>query len=99
MIGILGYRRDWEILSNRESGDGFSDILIETTEPENEIGVVIELKYSSDERTLIQTAVERYSKSRIKTMMQELCNKGYRKILKYGIAFYHKKCRVMVKPN
>ena len=79
MIGILGYRRDWEILSNRESGDGFSDILIETTEPENEIGVVIELNIVAMKRTLIQTAVERYSKSRIKTMCRSCVTKGYRK--------------------
>ena len=75
MIGILGYRRDWEILSNRESGDGFSDILIETTEPENEIGVVIELKYSSDEKNLDTDCVERYSKSRIKTMCRSCVTK------------------------
>ena len=99
MIGILGYRRDWEILSNRESGDGFSDILIETTEPENEIGVVIELKYSSDEKNLDTDCRGALQQIEDKNYVQELCNKGYRKILKYGIAFYHKKCRVMVKPN
>ena len=99
MIGILGYRRDWEILSNRESGDGFSDILIETTEPENEIGVVIELKYSSDEKNLDTDCRGALQQIEDKNYEQELCNKGYRKILKYGIAFYHKKCRVMVKPN
>ena len=99
MIGILGYRRDWEILSNRESGDGFSDILIETTEPENEIGVVIELKYSSDEKNLDTDCRGALQQIEDRNYVQELCNKGYQKILKYGIAFYHKKCRVMVKPN
>ena len=99
MIGILGYRRDWEILSNRESGDGFSDILIETTEPENEIGVVIELKYSSDEKNLDTDCRGALQQIEDKNYVQELCNKGYQKILKYGIAFYHKKCRVMVKTN
>ena len=54
MIGILGYRRDWKVLSNRESGDGFSDIMIEVNDTDTNIGlgIVIELKYSSEERDL-----------------------------------------------
>ena len=75
MIGILGYRRDWEILSNRESGDGFSDILIETTEPENEIGVVIELKYSSDEKNLDTDCRGALQQIEDKNYVQELCEK------------------------
>ena len=49
MIGILGYRRDWKVLSNRESGDGFSDIMIEVNDTDTNIGlgIVIELKYRS----------------------------------------------------
>ena len=49
MLGILGYQQNWEILSNRESGDGFSDIQIETKGMEESVGIVIELKYSSEE--------------------------------------------------
>ena len=96
MIGILGYRRDWEILSNRESGDGFSDILIENKNRENRVGIVIELKYSDDEKKLDADSCEALKQIEDKNYIQELRSKGYRKILKYGIAFYHKKCRVRV---
>lgn len=43
LLGLLGHREDWYIRSNAESGDGFSDILIEIEE--EGIGIVIEVKY------------------------------------------------------
>lgn len=96
LIGILGYRRDWEILSNRESGDGFSDILIETKKRDNGAGIVIELKYSDDEKKLDTNSREALQQIEDKNYVQELRNRGYQTILKYGIAFCHKKCRVLV---
>ena len=56
---------------------------------------VSKMKPLSDIEELLETGHMEYGENYV----QELCNKGYRKILKYGIAFYHKKCRVMVKPN
>ena len=96
MIGIFGFRRDWEILSNRESGDGFSDILIKTKCQENPIGIVIELKYSENEKSLDKDCRDALQQIEDRDYGQELRNQGYQKILKYGIAFYHKKCCVKV---
>ena len=96
MIGIFGFRRDWEILSNRESGDGFSDILIKTKGQENRIGIVIELKYSENEKSLDKDCQDALQQIEDRNYGQELRNQGYQKILKYGIAFYHKKCRIKV---
>ena len=96
MIGILGFRRDWEILSNRESGDGFSDILIKTKGQESRVGIVIELKYSKNEKSLDKDCQDALQQIEDRNYGQELCNQGYQKILKYGIAFYHKKCCVKV---
>ena len=96
MIGILGFKRDWEILSNRESGDGFSDILIKTKGQENPIGIVIELKYSENEKSLDKDCRDALQQIEDRDYGQELRNQGYQKILKYGIAFYHKKCCVKV---
>ncbi len=96
MIGILGFRRDWEILSNRESGDGFSDILIKTKGQEDRTGIVIELKYSENEKSLDKDCQEALQQIEDRNYGQELRNQGYQKILKYGIAFYHKKCRIKV---
>ena len=93
LIGILGYQDAWKATSNRESGDGFSDILI-TVEDESQIGMVLELKYSKTEKSLDKDCDDALQQIEDKNYEQELWNQGYKKILKYGIAFYHKKCRV-----
>ena len=97
MIGILGYRRDWKVLSNRESGDGFSDILIEINDSDANVGlgIVIELKYSSEEKDLELDCCEALKQIKNKNYTQELRNRGFNKIIKYGISFCRKKCRVM----
>lgn len=46
LLGILGYKNNWRVSSNKESGNGFSDILIETAD--SDIGIVIEVKYSDN---------------------------------------------------
>ncbi|MCI8693038.1 MAG: hypothetical protein HFH91_09920 [Lachnospiraceae bacterium] len=48
LLGLLSHREDWYIRSNAESGDGFSDILIEIEEAG--IGIVIEVKYPNNGR-------------------------------------------------
>ena len=95
MLGILGYQQNWEILSNRESGDGFSDIQIETKGMEESVGIVIELKYSSEEKKMEQDCREALQQIKDRDYDQALRNRGYKKILNYGIAFYHKKCCVL----
>ena len=96
MLGILGYQQNWEILSNRESGDGFSDIQIETKGMEENVGIVIELKYSNEEKKMEQDCREALQQIKDRDYDQALRNRGYKKILNYGIAFYHKKCCVLV---
>ena len=39
LLGILGLKENWGITSNRESGDGYSDIMIETEDMEKGINV------------------------------------------------------------
>ena len=46
LLGILGFKENWSVMSNRESGDGFSDILIRIED--EDVGIVIEEKYASD---------------------------------------------------
>ena len=94
LLGILGFKENWSVMSNRESGDGFSDILIRIED--EDVGIVIEVKYTSDgnmekecENALQQITDVRY----IEALKQE----GIHKIIKYGIACYKKKCKVMMK--
>ena len=46
LLGLLGFKDSWGVWSNRESGDGYSDILVEIEE--KDLGIVVELKYSED---------------------------------------------------
>lgn len=93
LLGILGFQQNWSVSSNKESGDGYSDILIETED--QEIGIIIEIKYAEtgnleavSEEALKQIEDRRYE--------EQLLEEGVEHILKYGIAFYKKKCKVMV---
>jgi hypothetical protein len=93
LLGILQYKDDWIVLSNAESGTGYSDILVETPE---QIGVVLELKYAEDgnlqaycEEALQQIEEKQYDAT--------LLDDGMETIIKYGLAFYKKKCKVMIK--
>lgn len=44
LLGILKSYPDWAVKSNRESGDGFPDILLKPKNPD--AGIIIELKYA-----------------------------------------------------
>lgn len=96
LIGILGFADDWSVYSNRESGNGFSDIIIEAGYDDDAFGIVMELKWSDDEKSLDQNCRDALEQIDTRQYTQALRNDGYQKILKYGIAFYRKKCRVMV---
>ena len=89
LLGLLQYENNWEIQSNAESGEGYSDISIRT---QNRTGVVIEVKYAEDgnlekgcEEALGQIEDRKYDAA--------LQRDGMEKIMKYGIAFYKKNCR------
>lgn len=92
LLGILGAKEDWGVFSNRETGDGYSDIMIETED--SEMGIIIEIKYAGDGNLL--NACEKALKQVEETKYEEtLLENGVEKILKYGIACYMKHCKVM----
>ena len=91
LLGILGFKEDWSVLSNRESGDGFSDILIQIED--EDIGIIIEVKYAEDGN--LEEECQRAMKQIIDTRYVEaLKQEGVHTILKYGIACYKKTCKV-----
>lgn len=93
LLGILGFQDTWSVSSNKESGDGYSDVLVETDD--GEVGIVIELKYAEDGNleAACREALEQIERKRYE---EELLDDGINHILKYGIAFYKKRCRVML---
>lgn len=94
LLGILGFKENWSVMSNRESGDGFGDILIRIED--EDVGIVIEVKYADDgnlqgecEKALQQIVDIRYTEA--------LEQEGIHTIIKYGIACYRKKCKVLMR--
>ena len=94
LLGILGFKENWSVMSNRESGDGFGDILIRIED--EDVGIVIEVKYADNgnlqgecEKALQQIIDIRYTES--------LEQEGIHTIIKYGIACYRKKCKVLMR--
>ena len=94
LVGILGLKDYWGITSNRETGDGYSDIVVETENSQK--GIILEVKYAHDGNleAASQKAVEQIEKT---NYAQELQDEGIDTILKYGIAFYKKRCKVELK--
>lgn len=90
LLGLLQYQDSWLIKSNAESGEGFGDILIETSE---RTGVVIEIKYAQDNDLdkWCEKALEQIERNHYEARLIE---DGMKNIVKYGIAFYRKRCRV-----
>lgn len=87
------YGQKTMILSNAESGDGFSDILIEPEDPD--MGIVIELKYASDFSGLENACKKALQQIKDRRYADRLKNDGRSDILAYGIAFCKKRCRVI----
>lgn len=91
LLGLLRHREDWLLYSNMESGEGYSDILVE--DPEVGIGIVIEMKYREDGKLEegCREALEQIDSLRYKDRLEE---DGIETIIKYGIAFCKKRCKV-----
>ena len=92
LLGLLGYRSNWLIWSNAESGIGYSDILIEV--PTNRTGIVIEVKYADDGdlNAACEEALEQIEK---KDYVAKLKQDGMKNFIRYGIACFKKMCKVV----
>ena len=93
LLGLLrGSNPDWLIRSNRESGDGFSDILIKPENPD--LGIVIEVKYAKEFKGLDAACDAAMAQIKQKRYDETLRDEGRCDILAYGIAFCRKRCKV-----
>ena len=94
LIGILKSKSDWAVRSNRESGDGFADILVKPKNPD--AGIIMELKYANSFNNLDQACERALEQIKDRRYDQALREDGRNEILAYGIAFYKKRCKVVV---
>lgn len=90
---ILSLQKEYDITSNRESGSGRYDIVLEPKD-RNKTAFVLEFKVGDNEEELeklSQVAIEQIEKKEYASSMKA---KGINDILAVGIAFYKKKIRV-----
>lgn len=93
LLGLLSHREDWDIKSNAESGEGYSDILVEAEDAG--VGIIIEVKYAENDR-LDEECKDAMCQIHEKKYESVLLDHGIQKIVKFGIACYRKHCRVVV---
>ena len=94
LAGMLTGNTDWVVKSNVEAGEGFADIIIKPQNPND--GIIFELKYSK-EASGLDKACERVIKQiRDRRYLEYLKNDGRHNMIFYGIAFYKKRCKVVV---
>lgn len=94
LLGILKNYPGWVVKSNRESGDGFADILLKPKNPD--AGIIVELKDVRSLHDLDQACERALEQIKDRRYDTELREDGRNDILAYGIAFCKKKCKVVV---
>ena len=93
LLGLLRSDPTWLIMSNVESGDGFSDILIEPDDPD--AGIIIEVKYSPTFAGLDETCKKALEQVKTRRYDEKLRNEGRENLIAYGIAFNRKRCKAV----
>ena len=93
MLGILSAIQKYRVQSNRETGNGRADIVLKPLY-EQEPAVILEFKYATDIRQLDAGCDQALSQIEDKNYMEELIEDGYCNIIKYGICFFKKTCKV-----
>lgn len=94
LLGLLRCNFDWSVKSNVEAGDGFADIIVEPESPD--AGIIVELKYSQTFSGLESACERALAQIRDRRYAEYLKGEGRNEILACGIAFFKKRCRVVV---
>ncbi len=93
LAGILVGNGAWAVLSNREAGSGFADLLVETEDPD--AGIVTELKSVGTLSELDRACAQAMKQIRDRAYDSYFRDEGREQILRYGIAFCKKRCKVV----
>lgn len=94
LAGMLTGNTDWVVKSNVEAGEGFADIIIKPQNPND--GIIFELMYSKEASGLDKACERAIKQIRDRRYSEYLKNDGRHNMIFYGIAFYKKRCKVVV---
>lgn len=95
LLRLLAFKGSWAVFSNREAGEGYADIIVEIDDDDEPMGIVIEVKYARDGNldAACQEALGQIEKRQYGDVFGD---EDIVKVLKYGIACYKDKCRIML---
>ena len=91
LLGLLRHRGDWTIKSNIESGDGYSDIILEMLD--GSLGVIIEVKYAENGK-FSSALDEGMNQINEKNYVELLKSHSVGRIFKFAVACYIKRCQI-----
>ena len=94
LAGMLTGNTDWVVKLNVEAGEGFADIIIKLQNPND--GIIFELKYSKEASGLDKDCERAIKQIRDRRYLEYLKNDGRHNMIFYGIAFYKKRCKVVI---
>lgn len=95
LLGLLAFKGSWSVSSNREAGEGYADILVETAHDDSPLGIVIEVKYARD-GNLEAACQGALAQIRKRQYADAFYDEDIESVLRYGVAFYKDKCCVML---
>lgn len=98
MLGILGGMDGYAAMSNRESGFGRSDIILKPLY-EEDVAVIMEFKYVKNIKEMDAMCDDALRQIDDMNYEDVLTEDGYFNIVKYGICFYKKTCRIKKDKN
>ncbi|MBQ3426573.1 MAG: AAA family ATPase [Clostridia bacterium] len=91
LAGLMGNNKYYRLESNREIGDGRCDIILyHRNKLDN--ALIMELKVCKDSDVIERKCMEALKQINDKHYSREAESRGYRNIIKYGIAFDEKAC-------
>jgi hypothetical protein len=94
MAGILSRLDGYCVKSNRESGHGRSDVVLYADNGKAEKAIIFELKMSKTFKQLPEACDEALAQIEKNNYAAEWEDEGYTDVVKYGVAFYKKRCLV-----
>lgn len=94
LLGLLTGNTDWVVRSNVEAGEGFADIIVEPEDPDT--GIIFELKCSKEAAGLDKACERAMEQIKDRRYSEYLKNDGRHNMTLHGIAFYKKRCKVVI---
>jgi len=94
MIGALARINGYSLKSNRESGDGRSDLVLYNANDMGGTAVIFEFKLASNAKALPTACEDALKQIEDRNYAAYWAEEDYKNIIKYGIGFYKKRCNI-----